>query len=92
MISFSTSGCRIRSSAVSANEKTFNERVEKFFALIYPKAFEMGGQVSGEHGIGLGKKSYLKQSAGERNVALMQGIKQVFDPEMILNPGKICFP
>ncbi len=74
------------------DEKTFNERVEKFFALIYPKAFEMGGQVSGEHGIGLGKKSYLKQSAGERNVALMQGIKQVFDPEMILNPGKICFP
>ena len=58
---------------------------------LYAKTMELGGQISGEHGIGRGKIKYLAQAAGDTNIALMQGIKAVFDPKMILNPGKI-FP
>ena len=49
----------------------------------------MGGTVSGEHGIGLGKKEVLRQSLGVYPLSLMRGIKKVFDPNGILNPDKI---
>ncbi|MGI6358531.1 MAG: FAD-binding oxidoreductase [Bacillota bacterium] len=57
---------------------------------LYRRAKEMGGQVSGEHGIGHAKRSYLEQSIGATTMELMRGIKQVFDPQQILNPGKVC--
>ena len=57
---------------------------------MYEKAFELGGKVSGEHGIGLVKKPYLKRSLSPEELALMQGVKKTFDPNNILNPGKIC--
>jgi glycolate oxidase len=56
----------------------------------YAKAEEFGGQVSGEHGIGFGKKAYLRESLGDEAIGLMAGIKNVFDPKGILNPGKVC--
>ncbi len=68
----------------------FLRQVDSFMASVYQKAMELGGQISGEHGIGMGKVKYLAQAAGPINMALMQGIKQVFDPRMILNPGKVC--
>ena len=49
----------------------------------------MGGLVSGEHGIGLDKKAYLKEVLGPTQIELMRGIKRVFDPNGILNPGKV---
>ena len=61
------------------------------FDRMYEKAEELGGLVSGEHGIGYAKKEFLKKQYGETPIALMQGIKQVFDPKNILNPGKVCF-
>ena len=61
------------------------------FDRMYQKAVELGGLVSGEHGIGYAKKEYLKRQYGDTPIALMQGIKQVFDPKNILNPGKVCF-
>ena len=72
-------------------EEEFKARVDKFFDIIYQRATESGGLVSGEHGIGSGKVKYLTQSVGETNMALMEGIKRVFDPKMILNPGKVCY-
>ncbi len=69
----------------------FKSRVEKYFAKLYPAATECGGLVSGEHGIGSGKVKYLAESVGEANMALMENIKKVFDPNMILNPGKVCY-
>ena len=72
-------------------EEEFKARVDKFFDIIYQRATESGGLVSGEHGIGSGKVKYLIQSVGETNMALMEGIKRVFDPKMILNPGKVCY-
>ena len=61
------------------------------FDRMYAKSVELGGLVSGEHGIGYAKKEFLKRQYGETPIALMQGIKQVFDPKNILNPGKVCF-
>ena len=61
------------------------------FEKMYKKAEELGGLVSGEHGIGFAKKEYLKDQYGKTPIALMQGIKRVFDEKNILNPGKICF-
>ena len=72
-------------------EEEFKSRVDKFFEIIYREATNCGGLVSGEHGIGSGKIKYLVDSVGETNMALMEGIKRVFDPKMILNPGKVCY-
>ena len=67
----------------------FLKEVEVFMKDIYGKAYEMGGQISGEHGIGYGKKEFLKMFEGDVNTELMRGIKKVFDPNMILNPNKV---
>ncbi|MGM9538490.1 MAG: FAD-binding oxidoreductase [Candidatus Onthomonas sp.] len=73
------------------SEEEFRARVARFFDKIYPEAIACGGLVSGEHGIGSGKIKYLVDSVGETNMALMEGIKRVFDPKGILNPGKVCY-
>lgn len=65
--------------------------LERCFDKMYAKAEELGGLVSGEHGIGYAKKGYLSRQLGEYPLGLMQGIKQVFDKKNILNPGKVCF-
>jgi glycolate oxidase len=72
-------------------EEAFKEQVAEFMDIIYKKASECGGLISGEHGIGYGKMEYLAAFAGETSMRLMKGIKEVFDPKMILNPGKICY-
>lgn len=68
----------------------FISRTEKIMDAAYAKCAELGGQVSGEHGIGYAKKRYLRESAGDLAIGLMDGIKRVFDPKGILNPGKVC--
>lgn len=65
--------------------------LEQCFDDMYKMAEQLGGLVSGEHGIGYAKKEYLKKQYGKTPVLLMQGIKRVFDDKNILNPGKICF-
>jgi glycolate oxidase len=67
------------------------ERVEKAYDIIFNKAINLGGTISGEHGTGLSKSKYLPKMVGPRAVELMKKIKGVFDPEGRLNPGKI-FP
>ncbi|HUS79027.1 MAG TPA: FAD-binding oxidoreductase [Patescibacteria group bacterium] len=52
-------------------------------------ALELGGTLSGEHGVGLAKKDYLVGQVGEVQVELMRGIKRAFDPRNILNPSKV---
>jgi len=52
---------------------------------------ELDGQISGEHAIGFGKVKYLQEAEGPVKIRLMQEIKKVFDPKMILNPGKVCY-
>ena len=71
-------------------EDKWQELLDKAMEGMYAKARELRGQVSGEHGIGLAKRPYLKESLPEASLAIMQGIKQVFDPNNILNPHKVC--
>lgn len=73
------------------SEGEWEEKLNKCFDSMYKKAEELGGLVSGEHGIGYAKKEYMKKQYGETPIMLMQGIKKVFDPKNILNPDKICF-
>lgn len=67
------------------------KRAHAFFDDLYTKVLEWGGTVSGEHGIGLAKKDYLARQVGPGGVAVMKRIKHAFDPDGILNPGKIFF-
>lgn len=72
-------------------KEEFEKRVATYFDKLYKEAVACGGLVSGEHGIGRGKVKYLAESVGETNMELMRGIKSVFDPNLILNPGKVCY-
>ena len=71
------------------SDEVWEQRMHEAMEKIYQKARKLGGQVSGEHGIGFAKKPYLKESLPEASLRLMNGIKKVFDPENILNPHKI---
>ena len=73
------------------DEATWKAKLEESFDRMYKKAEELGGLVSGEHGIGYAKKGYMRAQYGEEQIALMQGIKAAFDPKNILNPGKVCY-
>ena len=50
---------------------------------------EFGGSISAEHGVGLLKKPYLHYSRSPAEIGLMRQLKRVFDPALILNPGKL---
>ncbi len=56
---------------------------------IFQLTSDLGGTISGEHGIGLVQKEFMPIKYSEIHLNLMRGIKQVFDPNSILNPGKI---
>ena len=71
-------------------EDEFKRRVAILMEKCYAKCTEFEGQVSGEHSIGHAKKVFLRQSVGDTAYGLMGAIKQVFDPDGILNPGKVC--
>ena len=73
----------------NAPDDVWAKKLKMCFDLMYEKAAEFGGKVSGEHGIGFAKKEYLKASLCSTELELMKGIKSVFDPKGILNPEKV---
>jgi glycolate oxidase len=64
-------------------------RAHVAFDAIMRLALELGGTITGEHGVGLLKKTWLREELGETSFGLQQQIKAVFDPLGILNPGKV---
>jgi glycolate oxidase len=64
-------------------------RVEIALAEIVEETIRLGGTVTGEHGVGLAKKAFLKRQLGEGSYELMRSIKRALDPQGLLNPGKI---
>lgn len=64
-------------------------RVELAMREIFDYAIELGGTITGEHGVGLAKKSFLPRAIGEASLTLMKQLKRALDPHGILNPGKI---
>lgn len=71
------------------DEATWKLKLDEVFHCMYEKSRELGGKVSGEHGIGYAKLPFLRESMGENGMELLKGIKMAFDPKMILNPGKV---
>jgi glycolate oxidase len=64
-------------------------RAQVAFEAIMRLALELGGTITGEHGVGLLKRRWLRDELGETSFRLQQQIKEVFDPLGILNPGKV---
>jgi glycolate oxidase len=64
-------------------------RAEKSVEEVFKLVLDLGGSISGEHGIGTTKARFLSWELGEREIALMRNIKKLLDPNNILNPGKI---
>ena len=71
-------------------EEVWKEKLNAVFDKMYAKADTLGGLVSGEHGIGYAKKTFLQRSIGDSGMDLLKRIKLAFDPANILNPGKVC--
>lgn len=72
-------------------EKNIRQRLHEATRLIFKAALELGGTISGEHGIGLEKKAFMGMQFSPMDLAFMEKIKHTLDPQGILNPGKI-FP
>lgn len=66
-----------------------SEEVWAAAAELFRAALALGGTLTGEHGVGLLKRRWLAEELGEESLALQRGIKAVFDPLGILNPGKV---
>ena len=64
-------------------------RVEEAFKEIFDEAVRLGGTITGEHGIGLAKKSFLPKFAGDAQMRVMRELRHALDPNGILNPGKM---
>lgn len=65
------------------------KRVHKAIDDIFASALELGGTLSGEHGVGIGKKKYLESEFGEAGLEALKAVKGALDPENLFNPGKI---
>ena len=74
-----------------ADERDKDEmhRVHEALEAIVRRTLELGGTITGEHGVGLAKKPWLRQQMGDASLGLMRQIKQTLDPLHLLNPGKI---
>jgi glycolate oxidase len=64
-------------------------RVHHALEAIVTRTLELGGTITGEHGVGLAKKPWLRQQLGDASLDLMRQIKQTLDPHGLLNPGKM---
>lgn len=70
-------------------EAAFIEQCEHVTHLLADTLQRHGGSISAEHGIGLVKRAYLDSTRSAAEIALMRGVRKVFDPRGILNPGKL---
>jgi len=64
-------------------------RAEAAFSDVFDTAIELGGTITGEHGVGAAKRPYLERRLGADQMALLRRLKAAFDPAGILNPGKL---
>ena len=71
------------------SDEVWETKIPEGIGEIFRLTTSLGGTLSGEHGIGIAKKPYMHYAMSAVNLQLMRGIKNVFDPNGILNPGKI---
>lgn len=79
--------CNIIKTNIS--EERWEKELPGVIAELFTEVVKLGGTISGEHGIGLVQKKYLRQALSETEIDLMRQIKTMFDPNRILNPGKL---
>jgi glycolate oxidase len=70
-------------------DEEWTEKIEAYLDVLYAYVAKVGGKPSAEHGIGLLKKPFFQKYTGTSELVAMKAIKRAFDPENILNPGKI---
>ena len=73
----------------SMSDEEWKEKIPRVLEDVYNLSVNLGGTISGEHGIGIIRKQFLSRAVEPLQIELMKGIKRVFDPNNILNPGKI---
>jgi glycolate oxidase len=73
----------------NADTPGIDEKVETALHRLFAKVVEMGGSISGEHGIGIAKQRFMRHQFSEAQLTLMRNIKELFDPMNLLNPGKV---
>jgi glycolate oxidase len=71
------------------SEEDWKIKIPEGIRELFRLTVQLGGTISGEHGIGYVQKPYIDIALGEKQLSLMREIKKVFDPNGILNPGKI---
>jgi len=74
--------------AANYSDATVQEKVERALDELFHQVLDWGGVITGEHGIGLAKKRWWPEAAGEASQEVHRAIKDAFDPAGILNPGK----
>lgn len=70
-------------------KEDFVKECRKVDLMVFDAVKKYKGSISAEHGVGLTKRSFLTYSRSEAEVEIMRGIKKVFDPDGIMNPGKV---
>ena len=80
---------RINKPQGDLSDEFWDNQLSGAISELFKEVIAMGGTISGEHGIGLVQKQYMPLAFNEVQLDLMRNIKLVFDPKMILNPGKI---
>jgi len=65
------------------------ERVERAVEELFELTVRFGGSITGEHGVGVTKKPFLKRQLGKTGLELVKGVKKLFDPKNLFNPGKV---
>jgi len=70
-------------------KEVFVQECRKVDQMVFDAVRTQGGSISAEHGVGLTKKSFLSYTRSPAEIELMKGIKKVFDPDGIINPGKV---
>jgi glycolate oxidase len=73
----------------NTKDEEWQDIMEAALSDLIDLSHKMGGIASGEHGLGYTKKHYLEIELGSKQVELMKAIKAIFDPNHILNPGKV---
>jgi glycolate oxidase len=74
---------------ISGKDEEESRRADEAVGEVFRKTVELGGTISGEHGVGIAKAPFLEMEVGPLGVSVMKRIKNCFDPNGILNPGKM---
>jgi glycolate oxidase len=77
--------------SLDLRDKQEAENFEKAVDELFDAAIELGGSLSGEHGVGMCKSKYMTKALDKTAIAYMKEIKKLFDPKDILNPGKVFY-